>query len=157
MLFAVSIVLALSFLFQSLNCKDAVTDERKRSYSELTPIEVDVDLDGKVDTITPRTYTTKASRDRFGRRIKEIHWIALDLTTSRGAKFPSFFKFDYGTNLADYWVYALIPCSVNRDQRTDLVFYTGDDESDETVTFMNRNGKFVVVSRKHTEGLTEVY
>ena len=152
MLCGLCLFLAFTFLPQGEKCKDVITDDKKRGYSELSPIEVDVDGDGKLDTITPRTYSIKASRDRFGRRIKELHWIALDLTTSKGAKFPSSFKFDYGTDLADYWVYALIPCSSNRDPKPDLVFYTGDDESDDTVTFVNRNGRFIVVSRRHTQG-----
>jgi hypothetical protein len=58
--------------------------------------------------------------------------------------------FGSGSSEASYWVYALISGGdINGDGRTDLVFYSGDDESDETVTLINRGDRFLVNSRKH--------
>ena len=150
----------LSGLAPSQDCL-TVNDSLKRSFNELGPVSVDVDGDGKNDTITPKIYAARP--DRRHRRggwanAKEIHWIAFDLKSSKGRVQRSFFSFAYGTNEADYWIYALVPCDVNRDGRTDLVFYTGDDMSDDTVVLMNRGGVFRVHSRKHTndDGLTAV-
>ena len=143
----------LSGLVPSQDCL-TVDDSRKRSFSELGPVSLDVDGDGKDDTVTPRIYSARPGRKyRHGiwANVKEVHWITFDLKTSGGRTQRSFFSFDYGTNEADYWVYALVPCDVNRDGKTDLVFYTGDDTSDDTVVLVNRGGVFRVQSRKHTD------
>jgi hypothetical protein len=104
-----------------------------------------MDGDGQPDNITPRTYTVKANH-----KPKETHWITFDLKTAKGRTLDMFFKYRYGTSEADYWVYALVPCDVNKDGRIDLIFYSGDDTTDETIILLNRGGRFVVHSRKTT-------
>jgi hypothetical protein len=114
-----------------------------------------VDGDAKPDRISPRIYTVRAKRKPLGNgrtKGKETHWIAFDLETSRGRVANSFFRYEYGTDEADYWVYALVPCDVNKDGRTDLVFYSGDDTSDETIILLNKGVRFIVHSRKVSEG-----
>ena len=60
----------------------------------------------------------------------------------------SFFKYRYGIDKTDYWVWALVPCKVNKDGRRDLAFYAGDDTSDETIVILNQGSRFRVHSRK---------
>ena len=136
-------------------CSVAVSDEIKRPYDDLTPVLLDVDGDGKLDKIIPRTYVGPPTKKRHGAdraREKESHWIAFDLEVS-GKPSKSFFRFNYGSDLADYWIYALVPCRANKDRRPDLIFYTGDDESSDTVIFVNTGRGFVVQSRKHLDDI----
>jgi hypothetical protein len=112
---------------------------------------MDVDGDEKPDRISPRVYALRAKRKPRGdarRKAKETHWITFDLKTSKGRESNSFFKYDYGSEEADYWVYALVPCDVNKDGRADLVFYSGDDTSSETIILLNKGGRFIIHSRK---------
>lgn len=128
-----------------------IDDADKRSFEELAPIKIDVDGDRQPDTIQPRVFKT-VSRRAHGKKPRKSdvkHWITFDLTTSKGLRIPSFFKYNYGTDEAVYWVYVLKSAGdVNKDGRTDLVFYAGDDTSDETVTLANRVNRFLVIKRK---------
>ena len=126
----------------SADCRK-IEDRDKRSFHDLSPFAVDVDGDGQPDSITPRLYIVKSNR-----KAKEAHWITFDIKTSKGRTINSFFKYRYGTSAADYWVYALVPCDLNKDGRIDLIFYSGDDTSDETIVLLNRRGRFIVHSRK---------
>ncbi len=131
--------------------KIVVQDPDRRGFDERDSFGIDVDDDGKPDKITPRTYTVKTTRkvsDKTKPKAGEIHWIAFDLKTSKGRVIKSFFKYNYGTDEADYWVYALVPCRLNRDGRTDLLFYAGDDTSEESIILVNRKNAFKVFSRK---------
>jgi hypothetical protein len=131
-----------------------IDDRDRRSFKNLDPIVIDIDNDGKPDRILPRVLILNPSLERHGpkkTREKESHWIVFDLHTSKGRSLKSFFRFRYGSDWADYWVYALVPCDVNGDGKTDLIFYSGDDESDDTTILVNKNGRFVVHSRKHSE------
>jgi hypothetical protein len=126
-----------------------IEDRDRRSFAELTPIFLDVDGDLKLDRISPRVYSlTSAPNRKRKSRAKETHWITFDLNTSSGMVLRSFFRYQYGTDEGNYWVYALVPCDVNKDGRTELVFYSGDDTSDETIVLLNRGGRFIVHSRK---------
>jgi hypothetical protein len=133
------------------DCKK-VEDREKRGFDDLRPILIDVDADGKADTILPHVFKSKANRrGSSGKTPKETNWIAFDLTTSKGRVLKSFFRYEYGDNLAEYWVYALVSCDVNNDGTVDLVFYAGDDSTDETIVLLNRGSKFVVHSRKKSK------
>ena len=121
-------------------CLD-VADADKRPYDDLTPIPIQVGPGGSVASVIPRVYVTRSPK-RARRGAREAHWIAFDLKRADGSVQKSFFRFNYGDNLADYWIYALVPCDVNQDGRTDLVFYAGDDTSDDIVVLLNRNGRF---------------
>jgi hypothetical protein len=123
-------------------------DNDKRGFDELGPILIDVDGDGKADRIQPRTYRTYDRRKKPLRKRDVSNWITFDLTTSRGRKIRSFFTYNYGTaeQGGSYWVYALT--AINKDGRTDLMFYAGDDTSDITIMLANLGGRFSVISRK---------
>lgn len=134
------ISLALTCLLLSVppsaDCR-TVEDRDRRSFDEQGVITIDVDGDGKPDTITPRIYKAGGNR-----------WISFDLKTSKGRDLKSFFKYKYGNDESEFWVYALVPCNINKDGRTDLVFYAGDDTSNETIDLVNRGNSFGVQSRK---------
>lgn len=144
------IIAFLSIIFSAEG--QAVSDDDKRGFDELTPIFIDVDNDGKSDRIQPRTYQTR--HKPHGKRLLEIHiknWITFDLKTSTGKTVRSFFTYNYGTaeQGGSYWVYALTATEdVNKDGRRDLMFYTGDDTGDDTVILLNKGNRFPVHSRK---------
>jgi hypothetical protein len=128
-----------------------VKDSDRRSFDDRNSFTTEVDGDGQPDTITPRTLTVKSNRKLSSKgkeKAPEIHWIAFDIKTSKGRVLNSFFKYNYGTDEADYWVYAFVPCRVNRDGRAYLLFYSGDDTSEERVILVNRDNVFKVYSRK---------
>jgi hypothetical protein len=131
------------------NCGQ-IDDRDRRGFDNVTPILLDVDGDGKPDEITPRIYsgTTIRRRDAKNRKAYVSHWITFDLRATAGRRQRSFFKYQYGTGMADYWVYALVPCDINKDGRMDLIFYSGDDTSAETVVLINKESGFKVLSRK---------
>ena len=136
--------------------KRSVEDSDKRDFIDGDVFNLDVDGDGAPDTVTTRTYALKTKRSAAGKTEpkspRETHWIAFDLKTARGRVVKSFFKYRYGTDEADLYVYALIPCRVDGDERADLLFYAGDEQGDETVILVNRGNKFKVFSRKIDAG-----
>ena len=134
--------------------KVIVQDPDRRSFDDRNSFTLDVDGDGRPDTITSRTYTLKADRKgsrRLTPNAREIHWIAFDMKTSGGRLLKSFFRYDYGTDEADYWVYAFVPCNIDGNGRPDLLFYSGDDTSVEEIILVNRRNAFKVHSRKQRE------
>ena len=146
---------ALLVTRQPPNCSVAVSDEIKRDYKELRPLVFDVDGDGKLDRIIPRTYVGPPTKMLHGAKRtseKESHWIAFDLKLANRPQ-KTFFRFNYGSDWADYWIYAVAPCRANRDRLTDLIFYAGDDSSDDTVVFRNTGRGFVIHSRKHVDDI----
>ena len=127
----------------------AIDDSDKRGFDgDLDPIVMDIDGDGKPDTITPRLVVTHY-RDKRS-KLHQSEWIVFDLKTSRGRIVRSFFKYHYGTDRVDYWVWALVPCKAKNRGRPDLVFYSGDDTSDETIVILNQRSRFRVWMRKRT-------
>jgi hypothetical protein len=128
-----------------------VQDPDRRSFDDRNSFTLDIDGDGRPDTIRPRTYTLKANRKdarKHPPNAREMHWIAFDMKTSKGRVLKSFFRYDYGTDEAAYWVYAFVPCSINGDRKPDLLFYSGDDTSVETIILVNKGSTFKVQSRK---------
>ncbi|SRR6266404_6312431 len=127
-----------------------ITDDVKTGFnvSDLHPIVLDLKGDGKPDIITPRLVVSHY-RDRKS-KVHQTEWIVFDLKTSSGRVWRSFFKYRYGTDKEDYWVWALAPCKRDKKGRTDLVFYSGDDTSEETIVLLNHGGRFRVHSRKRS-------
>jgi len=153
LIFAVTIQINAQVNTKLTNCKKiAVQDSSRRSFDNRNSFKLDVDGDGKLDTITPRTYAVKTKRKVSGKsKVGEVHWIAFDLKTSKGRVTKSFFSYDYGTNEADYWVYAFVPCKISNDGKPELLFYSGDDTSQETIVLVNRGSVFKIYSRKVEE------
>jgi hypothetical protein len=123
----------------------AIEDRDRHGFGELAPIHVDVDGDGKTDAIQPRTYTLRASRAESRKQsgARQVHWITFDLKLASGTRRASFFTYRYGDDRADYWTWALKPAGdVNRDGKMDLLFYSGDDTTDETVVLLQDATRF---------------
>src|ERR1700704_6285698 len=147
----IQIILASVLLSGSPSSKcRAIGDSDMRSFadSDPDPIVMDIDGDGKPDTITSRFVVTHF-RDRKS-KLHQAEWIVFDLKTSRGRVVRSFFKYHYGNDKIDYSVWALVPCKANKDRRRDLVFYSGDDTSSETVVISNQPNGFRVTSRRRS-------
>jgi hypothetical protein len=122
-----------------------IVDADKHGFDKLPAIYIDIDGDGKTETIRPRTYTTPllggSSNQR--RQVARAHWIAFDLILANGQMHTAFFRYRYGDDQSDYWVWALKSAGdVNNDGRVDLVFYSGDDTTDETVLLVQDRRRF---------------
>ena len=133
--------------------KYPVDDSDKRDIADRDSFTLDADSDGKPDTVTTKTYAVKIKRNRAAmNKIEpppgETHWIAFDLKMSGGRVLKRFFKFNYGTDQYDLPVYALVLCSVNQDDKPDLLFYAGDEAGDEAVILANVGNRFKVHSRR---------
>lgn len=132
-------------LVQLQTMAQGVEDSDKRGFDELAPIYLDLDGDGRQDAIQPRTYS-RSSRGRVSQQrtgTRRTHWITFDLKFATGKRLVSFFSYRYGDDRADYWVWALKEVGDrDRDGRTDLVFYSGDDTTDETVVLLQRSNGF---------------
>jgi hypothetical protein len=129
-----------------------ITDSDRRSFDNFTPIKIDIDGDGKLDQTQPRIYQI-ATKGKSSRKRDIQNWITFDLTTSKGHKIKSFFKYKYGTaeQGGSYWVYALKSAGdINKDGKKDLIFYSGDDTGDETIWLANKGNRFVVSKKKVT-------
>jgi hypothetical protein len=150
----IAFIVSLILLTVSITKMQEITDNDKRAFDELGQVKIDVDGDGKLDTIQPRTFQVISRRVK-GKRIRKRfiqNWITFDLTTSRGRRTKSFFKYNYGDGEASYWVYVLKSAGdVNKDGKTDLVFYSGDDSSDETIILANKGTRFVVYKKIKTD------
>lgn len=116
-----------------------VVDGDKHPFDELVPISVDLDKDGKKDTIQPRTYSSKPGD---GQARTDL-WITFDLRLATGKTQKDIFRYRYGNDRSHYWVWVLKPAGdANRDGKLDLVFYTGDDTTDEMVFLLQKGSRF---------------
>jgi hypothetical protein len=142
-------ILLLFFLVSAASAQPIRNDD-KRSFTDMTPIQLDVDGDEVLDTIQPRTFSARptGTRRRATRRPGTIQrWIAFDLNITNGRKMKSFFRHWYGTDIAEYWVYELVMGGdLNHDGKPDLIFYMGDDTTHETVVLLNKGSAFVARS-----------
>jgi hypothetical protein len=115
-----------------------VVDGDKHPFDELVPISVDLDKDGKNETIQPRTYSKPRDRQDYA----DV-WIAFDLRRATGKTQKDIFRYLYGNEHSHSWIWALKPAGdVNRDGTLDLVFYTGDDTTDEMVFLLQKGSRF---------------
>lgn len=125
-----------------------MSDSERRGFDRREAFQIDVDQNGRLDTVTPRTYSTKLRRKDPGEKraqSHEDHWIVFDLEYDSGKTIKSFFRYKYGSDWADYWVYAIVPC---RGKKGFVKFYSGDDTSDEQIILRNRGNRFVAIQRR---------
>ena len=128
------------------SCNRAVVyDKDRRGFDELAVISLDVNRDGLSDKLIPSVSQT---RGKSGIQ----HWIAFDVKISGQEQQRRFFRYMYGGE-ETYWVWALIPCRVNQDKYPDLLFYSGDDTSDERIYLVNTKNSFRVFRRPGPKSL----
>ncbi len=111
-----------------------IEDQHVRGFDKLQPIVFDIDGDNRVDEITPRVIDEVKSTNAPNKSITK-NWIIFDLKTGNGRSVKSFFKYEFGADGVEYWVWALRPCRVNNDRYLDLVYYAGDDTTEEESSF----------------------
>ena len=141
-----AILTALVLFTGSASGYRLVVDTDKKSFTELKPIHLDINGDGRIDAIQPRTLVRWGWvwDDQGKRRRGTEHWIAFDLVRTATLKRQTIFEYRYGDERGDdYWVWALIPAGdVDGNGQVDLVFYSGDDTTDETVILLQRGSTF---------------
>lgn len=129
-----------------------ISDKDRLAFNSTNPISIDLDGDGHLVKILPHTYIVRGkkwSRRKHSIIKTEKHWIAFDLQTAHRHKTKNVFRYQYGTEQADYWSYALVLVSdLNKDGRKDLLFYAGDDTTEERVFLLNVPGKFRIYKRR---------
>lgn len=137
---------------QAADCRNIVVQDGDRHSSEdRSSFTIDIDGDGLPDRITPRPHIVKPTRkasSKANRTTHETHWIRFDAKTGKGNVLNSFFNYKYGTEEAAYWAYAFVPCRLKRNGKKALLFYAGDDTSQETIVLVNRGNAIRVYSRK---------
>lgn len=149
-------VVCFVFLMNASVLAQSISDADTRPFENLSRIKIDLDGDGKPDTVQPRTYRVVKKQNPKSRRTTKQdiqNWIAFDLSTVKGLRINSFFKYNYGTTEqgGSYWVYSMVSAGdIDGDKKTDLVFYSGDDTTDDTITLLNRGNHFIVLKKKHS-------
>jgi hypothetical protein len=115
-----------------------------------TVLKVDINGNGKLDRVVA-TY--------FSRPVLVIDDFKANTCKTTSGKFVRYtmytdgqkkgrviFEENYGSTIASYWVHQLeIGKDLNRDGRTDLVFYMGDDTSDETTYLLQKPEGFKAI------------
>jgi len=77
------------------------------------------------------------------RRLGFVHWISFDLIKAHPHSRQLLFEYRFGDERADYWIWALIPAGdLDGNGQLDLVFYSGDDTTDETVILLQKGSSF---------------
>jgi hypothetical protein len=115
----------------------------RRSFDDLEPIVVS--SSGMAWNVVPKTYARPTGEGN------STHWISLTLKPAGSEAGETFFDFQYGDDVATYWVYALRVCDLNADGRDDLMFYAGDDTSDVRVEFTNTGSTLAETKRSTTQ------
>jgi Bacterial SH3 domain len=88
---------------------------------------------------------------RWGEKMKTQVFVKFDLVEGKSGKRSTMFEHNIGTNLATYWVYDIREVrNINRDEYVDLVFYNGDDTSDETVLLLRKQDHYKAIYAGNT-------
>lgn len=138
-------VISLSLLAGSLLVGALAQSQTTRSTPKTPELQLSMDLDRQTPgleqifkTQTERPANPKPCLGRpLGDKIKKDILVSFQLV--KGSKRSLIFEHKIGTNLATYWVHHISEVRhLNRDGNVDLVFYQGDDTSDETVLLLMR-------------------
>jgi hypothetical protein len=88
---------------------------------------------------------------RWGDKMKTQVFAKFELVDGKSGKRSTMFEQNIGTNLATYWVYDIREVRhINRDEYIDLVFYAGDDTSDETVLLLRKQDHYKAIYAGNT-------
>ncbi len=102
--------------------------DRQPGLEQITQTRIDRPAPAPTGQCQPPTGRPKVTKDIF-----EQFYLSAPNRPQRSLMF----EYRTGTNLATYWVNAIQQVRrLNRDETTDLVFYAGDDTSEETVLLL---------------------
>jgi hypothetical protein len=88
---------------------------------------------------------------RWGEKMKQQVFVKFELVDGKSGKRSTMFEQNIGTNLATYWVYDIREVRhINQDGSVDLVFYAGDDTSDETVLLLRKQDHYKAIYAGNT-------
>jgi hypothetical protein len=126
---------------------DPIPERPERSYVKAPELHLVMDLNREQPGLekvfksqVERPIAIKACPDRlWTNKLKRDVIAKFQIEPANGGKQSTFFEYRIGTNLAVYWIAHLSEVRhINNDGIIDLVFYAGDDTSDETVLLLRR-------------------
>jgi hypothetical protein len=124
--------------------------ERSRVKPPELHVMMDLDGDPELEQVFKSTVERPVPKNQVcpGRawsdKVKTDVFAKFDLVD--GKERSTLFEYKIGTNLATYWVYKIREVRhINRDGFVDLVFYTGDDTSDETVLLLRKKDHYKAI------------
>jgi hypothetical protein len=115
-----------------------------------TVLNTDIDGDGKSDRVVASYYTQPVLTRKFPslntcQTLPGI-FVRYTLTSSKTKQSRVIFEYSYGTSLVRYWVHELkVAGDLDRNDLQDLIFYAGDDTSDESVVLFQQQAGFKAV------------
>jgi hypothetical protein len=127
----------------------------ERSRFKPPELHMTMDLDGEpgleqvfqstIEKPIPKHDQVCPGRD-LSDKVKTDVFVKFDLVEGKEGKKSTLFEYKIGTNLATYWIYKIREVRhINRDGFVDLVFYTGDDTSDETVLLLRKKDHYKAI------------
>jgi hypothetical protein len=128
--------------------------QTERSRAKPPELHMMMDLDGEpgLEQVFKSTVERPVLKNQVcpGRpwsdKVKTDVFAKFDLVDGKEGKRSTLFEYKIGTNLATYWVYKIREVRhINRDGFVDLVFYTGDDTSDETVLLLRKKDHYKAI------------
>ncbi len=150
----VSLVLASLVAIALPAQADPIPERPERSYVKAPELHLMMDLDRKVGLekvfksqierpITPDKICPIRIRSE---QVKRDVFVQFHIEPGDGGKRSLLFEQNIGTNLATYWVSEIREVRhINNDGISDLVYYAGDDTSDETVLLLRREGSIKAI------------
>jgi hypothetical protein len=144
------LILLLSQIGVSIDSQTPAEAKELKIPKSKTVLNTDIDGDGKSDRVIASYYTQPVLTYNFSaintcQTLPGI-FIRYTLESSKTRSSRVIFEYRYGTVLAQYWVRELrVDRDIDRNGLIDLVFYTGDDTSDEKVVLFQQQQGFKAV------------
>ncbi|NJM45767.1 MAG: SH3 domain-containing protein [Alkalinema sp. RU_4_3] len=130
----------------------AAEAQQERSWAKAPELQMMMNLDRQagLEQIFKSTLEKPMAQScpdrRGGEKMKTQVFVKFDLVDGKSRKRSLLFEHSIGTNLATYWVYDIREVrNINRDEYVDLVFYAGDDTSDETVLLLRKKDHYKAI------------
>lgn len=123
-----------------------LSPKRARSFDDDSPIRIDVDRDGRTDTLQPRILRLRRRFIPGARRYPGgdvERFIAFSLETASGRSIATLLQYRFGTENGGYRSYVLGPVGdADGDGRGDLAFHVGGGLPEEAVVLLDRGERF---------------